>query len=70
MSSLADRFSMRIRIRVTSAQGETTPGSEAPGGKHPKRSGLNEEVQKNLKVIILNSLERAFYAFLALESAA
>ena len=36
MFSLTVGFVVRMRKRVTSAQGETTPGSEVPGGKHPK----------------------------------
>ena len=39
-----------------SAQGETTPKSEVPGGKRPKRLGLDEEVQKSPDIVTLDSL--------------
>ena len=42
-------------------------GSEVLGGKRPKWSGLNEEVQKSLVVITSDSPKRAFDALLALE---
>ena len=69
MSSLAVGFAARMRKRATSAQGETTPGFEVPGGKRPKWSGLNEEIQKCLIVITSDSLERASSAFSTLEGA-
>ena len=43
MSGLASGFSTRMRKRATSGQGETTPGVEASGGKHPKLTGPDEE---------------------------
>ena len=43
MSSLVARFFAQMRKRAVSSQGETTPGSEVPGSKLPKLSGLNEE---------------------------
>ena len=70
ISSLAARFTAWIRKQAASAQGETTPYFGVPGGKRPKRLGLNEEVQKSLIVIISDSLERAFDALSALESVA
>ena len=57
MYSLVVGFSVRMLKRAASAQGETTPGSEVPGGKCLKRSGLNEEVQKISTVITSDSLE-------------
>ena len=47
MSSLAAGFVARMRKRGANTQGETTLGSKVPGEKRPKRSGLNEEVQKS-----------------------
>ena len=44
ISSLIVGFFSRIRKKVASAQGETTPGSGVPNSKRPKRLGLNEEV--------------------------
>ena len=52
-----------------SAQGETNPSFEVPGKKHSKRSGLDEEVQKNPTVVTLDSPERASDALPALEDA-
>ena len=43
MSSLAAEFFVWMRKRVSSAQGETTPGFEVSGEKRLKRSGPNEE---------------------------
>ena len=59
MSSLADGFFARMRKRAASVQGETTPGSEVPGGKRSKRSGLGDEVQRSPMVVTLDSLEQA-----------
>ena len=69
MSSLTAGFAMWMHKRAASAQGETTPCSEVLGGKRPKRSGLNEEVQKSPVVITSNSPKRASDALLALEGA-
>ena len=57
MSSLTVGFSVRIRRRAASAQGETTPGFEVSGGKCPKRSGLDEEAWKSPTIIVVDSLE-------------
>ena len=70
MSSLAVGFAMRMRKQDVSAQGETTPGSEVPRGKRPKRSGLDEEVQKSPTVVTLDSPERASDALPTLEATA
>ena len=59
MSSLDVGFAARMRKRVASDQRETTLGSEVPGDKRPKQSGLNEAFQKFPVVITLNSLEQA-----------
>ena len=56
-----------MHLRAASAQGETTPGFEVFGGKRPKRSSSDEEAQKSLAVITVDSLERAPDALLALE---
>ena len=67
MSSLTARFSTRMRKQATSAQRETTPGSDVPGGKRPKRSGLNDEVQNSPTVVTLDSPEQASDALPTLE---
>ena len=43
ISSLAAKFSTRMRKQAMSAQGESTPNSKVLGGKCPKWSGPNEE---------------------------
>ena len=43
MSSLVVGFVAWMHEWASSAQGETTLGSEVSGGKHPKRSGPDEE---------------------------
>ena len=48
MSNLTAGFSTRMRKRASSAQGETTLSSKVYGGKHPKRSSLDEEAQRSL----------------------
>ena len=55
VASLVAGFFAWMHERAVSAQGETTPGSRVLDGKCPKRSGLNEEVQKSPMVIILDS---------------
>ena len=55
MSSLAARFSKRMRKRAISGQEETTSGFEVSGGKCLKRSGPNEEAQKSRGVITVDS---------------
>ena len=67
MSSLATGFVGQMRKRVASAQGETTLGSKVSDGKRPKRSGPDEEAQKSLAVIIVDSIERAPNALPALD---
>ena len=57
MSSLANGFSTTMCKRVASTQGETTPGFEVSGGKCLKRPGLDEEDQKSLIVITVDSPE-------------
>ena len=59
MSNLVAGFSLQMLKRAMSAQGETTPDFEVPGGKSPKRSGLDEDVQKSQAVITYDSPERA-----------
>ena len=44
MSSLVVGFSLRMRKRVASAQGEATLGSEGPNCKYYKHFGPTEEV--------------------------
>ena len=46
MSSLVVRFAAQMRKRVTSAQRESTPGSEIFGGKHPKWFSPDEEAHR------------------------
>ena len=70
MSSLAIGFFAWMLKRATSAQGETTLGSEVPGGKCPKQLGLNEEVQKSSTAITLDSPEQASDALSTLEGVA
>ena len=57
MSSLVAGFTMRMRKRVASAQRETTPDFVVPKDKHEKRSGPDEEVERSLAVITMDSLE-------------
>ena len=57
MSSLATGFSGQIHKRVASAQRETTLGSKLSYGKRPKRSSPDEEAQKSLAVITVDSIE-------------
>ena len=52
---------------ASGAQGETTPGSEVSGGKCPKWSGLDEEAQKSLTVITVDSPKRVPNALSSLE---
>ena len=47
-----------------------TLSSEGPGGKRPKRSGPDGEVQKSPIVITVDSLEQAYDVLLALEGTA
>ena len=67
MFGLVSRFSARMRKRAASAQGETAPSFEVHGGKRPKLFGSDEEVEKSLTVINVDSPNRAFGALLALE---
>ena len=47
MSSLSTEVVVRMRKRVASAQGETTPTSKVSNKKRPKRSGPDEEAQRS-----------------------
>ena len=67
MFGLVSSFATKMRKRAARAQGETNPSTEASGGKHPQLIGLDEEAQKSLTVINVDSLERAFNAQSALE---
>ena len=55
MSSLVSGFSTRMCKRAASAHGETAPSFEVPKEKRPKLSGPNEEAQKSLTVINVDS---------------
>ena len=55
MSSLAAGFAAWMCKRAMSAQGETTPDCKVSSGKRPKRSGQDEEAQKSLVVITVDS---------------
>ena len=57
MFGLVFGFATSMRKRVGSAQGEAAPSSEVLGGKRPKLSGPDEEAQKNLMVINVDSLD-------------
>ena len=70
MSSLVVGFFVRMRKWAVSAQGKTTPDSEVSGGKCPKLSGLDEEAQKSLAVITVDSPKQAFDSLPVLEGAA
>ena len=70
MSSLTVGFVTRMHKRAASAQRETTPGSEVSSEKRLKRSSPDEEAQRSPVVIVVNSLEQASNALLALEGAA
>ena len=67
MFSLVVGFATRMRKRATSDQRETTSVSEGLGGNCPKRSGPNEEAQKSLIVITVESPKRAPNALSALK---
>ena len=67
MFGLVSSFSTKMRKRAARAQGETNLNTEASGGKRPQLIGLDEEAQKSLTVINVDSLERAFNAQSALE---
>ena len=60
MSGLVSSFAARMSKQAASAQGETAPSFEAPGRKHPKLSGPDEEAQKSPTIINVDSLDRAF----------
>ena len=66
MSSLTVGFVVRMLKRAVSAQRETTPGSVVPDRKPAKRSEPDEEAQKSLKIITVDSPERTSNALLAL----
>ena len=62
MSGLVSGFSVRMRKRATSAQGETTLGTEVLGRKCPKLSGSDEKAQKSPVIINVDSPDQAFDA--------
>ena len=62
-------FAARMRKRATSAQEEVIPGFEVSGKKRPKLSDPDEEAQKSLAVITVDSPERAPDALPTLEGA-
>ena len=55
MSSLAAEFAAQMRKRVAISQGETIPGFEVLGDKRLKWSSPNEEAQKSLTTITMDS---------------
>ena len=59
MSSITTRFATQLHKRAASTQRETILGFEFPGDKRLKRSGLNDEVQRSLTVVTLDSPEQA-----------
>ena len=65
MSSIAARFAVQMRKQATNAQGKATPGSEGPNNKDSRQSGLEEEAQKNLAVIVVDSPEQALDSVLS-----
>ena len=67
MFSMTAEFVARKRKRATNAQGETTLGSEVYGEKRPKWLDPDEEAQKSMAVITVDSIEQAPNALLTLE---
>ena len=59
MSSLTVGFAARMRKRATSAQEEAIPGFQVYGKKRPKLFDLDEEAQKSLRVITVDSPKRS-----------
>ena len=57
MSSLTDKFIARVLKRAVSDQREITSIFEGPYDKRPKRSSLDEEVQRSPTVITVDSPE-------------
>ena len=57
MSSPVVGFSTRMRKQAASAQGETTPNSEVLGGISLKWFGSDENAQKSMAVITVDSPE-------------
>ena len=55
IAGLISGFSARMRKRAASTKGETAPSYEAPSGKRPKLSGLDEQAQKSPTVINVDS---------------
>ena len=70
MSSHTAGFIARMRKRAVDAQGETTPDSEGPCDKCPRRSGLEKEAHKSSVVIVADSPEQAPDVMLALKGVA
>ena len=62
MSGLVSGFTARMRKRAASAHGETALGAGVPGEKRPKLTDLDEEAQKSLTIINMDSPDRAFDA--------
>ena len=69
MSSLTTGFLVWMRKWAARAQGETTPDFEVSGRKHSRRSGRDEEAEKSLAVITVDSPKRASDALPALKGA-
>ena len=57
MSSLTARFTAQMSKRAINSQGEATPGSKDLDGKRSRWSDPEEETQKSLAVVAVDSLE-------------
>ena len=62
MSNLVAGFAMRMHKRPTKAQEGTTPCLEVPGGKRSRPSRFDEEVQVDMAMITVDSLEQVLEA--------
>ena len=67
MSGLVSGFAIRMHKRATNSQEGTTPGLEVPSDKRSMPSRSDEEVQADLVVIVVDSLERILEAPFAVE---
>ena len=67
MSSLTVGFATQMHKRAVGSQGETTPTSKGPDGKHLKPIGPAKEVQISPTVISVDSPDRALGALSAME---